>query len=146
MKKNIQPQYFLVQFNEVAEKIAELLPLHRRSVEEPPKPDWMQYMAASDLGQCWAAIAVNDGKLIGYSVYLTGNDINQKGKTTADNTAFFVLPDYPGVGLKLLKSAHELLLKLGINEINYTLGDVRSAKILKRMKPSKTYTVYSFHE
>lgn len=145
MKNGIQAQYFVVKFNEVADKIAVLLAKHRQSVEETPKPDWKQYMAASDAGQCWAAIAVCEGELVGYSVYITGADINHKNKIVADNTAFFVLPDFPGVGLKLLKSAHELLLKLGINEINYTLGDVRSAKILKRMKPAKTYTVYSFN-
>jgi GNAT superfamily N-acetyltransferase len=146
MKDISQLQFFLVKFDEVAEKVAFLLSKHRQSVEETPKPDWKQYLAASEAGQCLAAIAVDDNKLVGYSVYIAGDDINHKGKVTAENTAFFVLPEYPGAGLKLLKSANELLLKLGAKEINYTLGDIRSAKILKRMKPSKTYTVYSFHE
>lgn len=140
-----QVQFFLVKFSEVAQQIAELLTKHRQSVEEAPLPDWEQYLAASDAGQCWVAIAVKDGQLVGYSTYVTGKDINHRDRVTADNTAFFVLPDNPGVGLRLLKSAHELLLKLGANEVNYVMGDIRSAKILKRMKPTKTYTVYSFH-
>lgn len=139
-------EYAIVRFGEVAEKIAECLPLHKDAVYGAAKLDWQQYLAASDAGVCWAAIAVNDSKLVGYSVYLTGRNMNHRDITYADNTGFFVRPEYSGIGVRLLKEAHKMLYRLGVNEISYALADERVEKLIKRLKPQQTFRMYSFHE
>lgn len=136
--------YLIVRFSEVAEKIAELLPLHKDAVYGAAKLDWAQYLSASDAGQCWAVIAVKDKNLVGYAVYVTGRNMNHRDIITADNTGFFVKPEYRGIGLTLIKSAHQFLKKMGAHEINYCLADKRVEKLISRLKPSKTFRVYSF--
>lgn len=138
-------QFLLVKFNEVAERIAELLPYHKDAVYGPAKLDWEQYLAASDANQCFAVVAMDGDKLVGYSVYMIGRNVNHRDLICADNTGFFCLPKYVGLGCKLIKESHRLIKLIGVHEFNYILRDERVEKLIKRMKPSQTFTVYSFN-
>lgn len=141
--------YDFVPFHEVAEEIAKNLETHYDDVDFKddygrPNLDWDSYLGQSLDGSCRAVTARDKGKLVGYSVYCIGVNMNHKTNIEAANTGIFIDKAYRGkITTTLLRKADEELKKLGVMEVNYILNDDRIGILLKRVKYKARHTVWS---
>lgn len=86
----------------VADVLAEIEPLLRAHWEEiaahkdkiPLAPDYDQYRKLEELGKLLICTARDDGKLVGYSIYLVHRGIHYSKNIVATNDVFYIAPEY----------------------------------------------------
>ena len=141
--------YDFVPFHEVAEEIAKNLEAHYDDVDKKdnygrPNLDWENYLAQSRMGACKAVTARDNGKLVAYSVFCMGVNMNHKTIVEATNTGIWVHPDYRGkITLELVRNSDDFLRNAGVMETTYILMDERIGALLKRAKYQPRHTVWS---
>lgn len=141
--------YKIVPFHEVGELIAANLVNHYDDVSLKdaygrPDVDWTTYLQQSMAGRCVAIIAKIKDKIVAYSVFIVGNNINHKSFIEATNTAMFIDKEYRGkITSQFLKKTNEFLKNYGVNEILYILLDDRLGNLLKRQKFEAKHKVWS---
>jgi hypothetical protein len=67
-----------------------------------------------------------NGRMFGYLITVFGPKMEYLGETEALNTAFYVSPDMPGIGLRLLRSSADALMQRGIDTLYMRAGIVGS--------------------
>jgi len=141
--------YDFVPFHEAAGEIAQNLETHYDDVavkDEYGRPnlDWENYLAQSEMGSCKAVTARDGGRLVAYSVFCMGVNMNHKTVIEAANTGIWVHPDYRGkITLELVRNSDEFLKAAGVMETTYILMDERIGALLKRAKYKPRHTVWS---
>ena len=145
---NTKMIYDFVSFHEVAEELAKNLENHYDDVKEKddygrPDLDWDIYLQLSLAGKC-KVVTAREGKLVGYSVFCIGNNLNHKGVIEASNAGIFIDKEYRGkITLELIRLSDEYLKEIGVMETIYVLKDDRIGTLLKRAKYKARHTVWS---
>jgi hypothetical protein len=139
-------EFNFVPFHLVAGEIAPNVARHYREMTDgddygPPNIDWDTYIQASVNGQCMTVTARDNGKLIGYSVYVIGNNPRYKHIIEADSNGIFLEKEYRGK-INFFKEADKFLKKIA-HETNYTLSDERVGKMLERNGYKSSYKIWS---
>lgn len=141
--------YNFVPFHLVAKEIAKNLEQHYDDVDLKddygrPDLDWDSYLELSLAGKCKVIIVRKDERLIAYSVFCIGNNLNHKRIIEAANTGIFINKEYRGkIILEIVRKSDEFLRNLGVNEINYIIKDKRIGLLLKRVKYKAKHTIWS---
>ena len=141
--------YDFVPFHEVAEEIAMNLEKHYDDVDKKdgygrPNLDWDTYLAHSKAGSCMAVTVRENGKLVAYSVFCMGVNMNHKTVIEATNTGMWIDEKYRGkIIQELIRNSDDFLHNAGVMEIIYILMDERIGTLLKRAKYTPKHTVWS---
>ncbi len=141
--------YDFVPFHEVAGEIAKNLETHYNDAELKdsygrPNLDWDNYLAQSVAGSCRAVTARDNGKLVGYSVFCVGVNINHKTIIQASNIGMFVWKKYRGkIAMDLIRNSDEFLRQIGVMEVMYVMQNKRLGSLLKRAKYDDKYVVWA---
>ena len=141
--------YDFVPFHEVAGEIASNLEKHYDDVDRKedygrPNLDWDSYIAASKAGSCMAVTARETGKLVAYSVFLMGVNMNHKTIIEATNTGIWIDENYRGkIVQDLIRNSDDFLINAGVMETMYILSDERIGVLLKRAKYKPKHTLWS---
>jgi GNAT superfamily N-acetyltransferase len=124
--------------------IEELKPLTVRHYEEvalhkgdvPLDPDWNKYKRLVELGFVMFVGARNNGKLVGYSLFIMADMIHYRTTRLADNDVLYLSPEYRQgmAGVKMIKFCEAELKQQGIKKILWHVKQARDfRKILYRM-------------
>jgi len=98
----------------LAEAKKDILPLLQMEWEEAGlgfgfgiDPDWKQYVSMEDSGMLYVFTARDEGKLVGYIVFLMTPSLHHRGLKNATMDLFYILPEYRKglLAMKLLKFA-----------------------------------------
>lgn len=96
-----------------------------------PEVDWDSYLSVSFAGLCWVVTARDKAVLVGYSIFIIGNNPRHKNLIEANNGGFFVEKPYRGkLGRLLTKKSDEYLQAMGVHETHYTESDDRVGRML----------------
>ena len=136
-----------VPFHQIAGIIAPDVERHYEEIKDlddygPPNIDWDYYINASLAGQCLAAVLIKDEKLVGYSVFMIGNNPRYKHMKQASNEAIYIEPEHRGHGLSFIKETDDYLKKIGVDEVFYAWADSRTSKILQRLGYKPKYKLW----
>lgn len=108
----------------------------------PPDVDWDMYESASRSGQCRVVTVRDNGKLIGFSIFVISTNQRYKNRIEANSDGIFLEKPYRGqLSKALLNKSDEYLQAIGVHETNYTLSDDRIGRMLPGYK--STYKVWS---
>lgn len=82
-------------------------------------PDYELYQLLEVKGMLHITTIRDEGKLIGYAIYVISPNIHYKSLKVAESDIFFLKKDYRnmGVGKQLLIHAEKHLVSLGVNKI-----------------------------
>ena len=144
-------QYQLERFSDVIDEAQPLLVQHWEDVALNQdtvalNPDWDAYAFMDSMDRLHIITARDNGKLVGYVVYLTSLWLHYKDQVIADGDIFWLHPDYRKgmTGVKLLKEAENALRAKGVNFIiNKVKLHKDVGKIFDRLGYSAVETVYS---
>jgi len=112
----------------------DLFKLHANEASEhldkiPLDPNFEQYFKLEELNKIEVHTARDDGKLIGYSLWLLGRHIHYKKSLTATSTLIYLLPQYRNG-------------TTGFTFIRWTIEEIKKRKpqrILMSVKPSNDF-------
>jgi GNAT superfamily N-acetyltransferase len=85
----------------------------------PLDPNWDMYFRAEDAGHVCAITARCDGELVGYVNYIIVPNLHYRSLLVADGDIFWLAPEHRKglIGMKMLRHAEVVLLRLGVNKI-----------------------------
>lgn len=86
----------------------------------PLKPDWGKYKRMADAGIIHLTTAREDGKLIGYLVYIVSHHLHYSTSLTAYADVLYLVPEKrsgSGVGLRLIRFAEKDLKLKGVQRV-----------------------------
>ncbi len=141
--------YEFVRPDVVAEEIEQNLERHYEDADfrddyGRPDIDWEAYASLSLMGKCGVVTAREDGQLIGYAVFVIGNDLNHKSQIVASNTGFFIHKSHRGkIVDKFLNEAERFLKGYGVTKTTYMLTDNRLGRLLRRKGFNSKFTIWS---
>lgn len=86
----------------------------------PLDVDWGRYFAMERAG-CLRGITVRrNGKLIGYSAFITTPHLHYKSTPYAINDVFYIDPEHRGLaGVRLIQQSEKLLREIGVRKVLY---------------------------
>lgn len=125
--------------NSVLEEVKPLLQKHWEEVAHykdiPLDPDYTQYILLQDLNMLRSFSARDDnGKLIGYAVFLVKKHPHYKQHLYAMQDIIFIDPDRRGIGVFLIKFCDEELRKIGVHVVSHHVKFSHNwSSILERM-------------
>lgn len=143
--------YEFIPVYEIAGDIVKNLDTHYNEASEASKDEFGkaninfdEYFGLSNARRCMAVIAKDVNKLVAYSVFIIGNDINHKHVVNAINTGFFIQKEYRGkITNEFLKQTDIFLKTMGVTKINYAISDKRLGLLLKRKGFKPAMTIWS---
>ena len=113
----------------------------------PLAPDWERYHQMEFAGALHITTARDErGFIVGYAVFLVGENAHYKGLTVADGDIFYLHPSYRQglAGLSMLRAAEDLLREVGVNMIvNKDKMHAPLGIVFKRMGYEPIETVYA---
>jgi len=144
-------QFAEENFYEVLQEIAPLLHEHWQEIalnkdEVPLSPVWDIYKNLFDGGKLKVITAREDGKLVGYTVYIVAPSLHYASELFADADIFWLAPEYRKgmTGLKLFRYAEAVLKEAGVTQIfNKIKLHFDIGKVFERMGYSAVERVYS---
>ena len=91
--------------------------LHKEVI--PLDPDWNRYDLLDAVGDLVCITARDDGKMIGYSVFILTNHLHYKSTRMASNDVLFLHPDYRKgrIGIRLIEHSERHLRTLDVKKI-----------------------------
>lgn len=104
--------------------------------ERPLEPDLGKYAELEKLARLFCIIARSNGKLVGYSVWITDTHLHYKSSVMAANDVIYVVPEYRqrGLGIRLIKESERLLFAAGVENILFHVKAKKDwSAILQRM-------------
>jgi len=112
------------------------------ALHDEPNIDMDYYLTMSDAGQCIAVVLLDDGEIVGYSVFIIGNASNHKHIKEAVNTALWVKKEYRGKwSFTLVREAEKILFAM-VDEISYNVPSDRIGCFLGKLGYKSQYTVW----
>ena len=92
------------------------------SKQFPLNPRYDQYLVLQEQGYLCCITARDEGKLVGYILYLMVRHLHYNDCLTAQDDVYFVQKEYRKgrVGLRLFQNGEKYLKKLGVNRIILT--------------------------
>lgn len=140
--------YKLVPFHTIGHYVAQNADNHHSTMleektEASPRIDWEYFLTLSQQGQCIASVMQVDNEVRGYSVFVLGNDTLYKDRLEATNQALYIEPEFRSHTQEFLKETNKLFKDLGVQSINYILGNERLGKLMSRVGFKDKYTVWS---
>lgn len=142
-------KFDLVPAHEIADELAPNLSRHHSEMHVGDDNgdlniDWDAFFQASLAGKFVAVTLRNEGKLVGYSLFLLGNNPRHKHILEAQGCGIHIEKEFRGQGLKLVRKADELLKAIGIQKTEYILNDSAMGKLLSRCGYKPNYTIWSY--
>lgn len=111
------------RLQDIRTEIEPLLPEHWEEValdQDTIKldPDWEQYKRLEDLGMLLCITAREDGRLVGYAIWMITKSLHYKGYVFADNDVFFLLKSHRKWmnGYRLLTESFKILKQHGAHK------------------------------
>lgn len=128
-------------FSQCVNDLLYLLPEHWKEVAHykdkiPLSPMFEVYEQLDKAGKLFNVIMREDGKVIGYSVYILNRHPHYSTCLCACNDILFLTPEKRNhnLGLKLILEADNLLIDAGINRITYHIKPEHDfSPLLKRL-------------
>lgn len=107
----------------------------------------LDFQAYYDLEKAGSTIAftarTDEGKLIGYCIFLLYSHLHHRTKLVASQDVIYVDPAYRTCGLKLLRYTETELKALGVNYILQSAPKIsRLGKVLERLGYEELETLY----
>lgn len=109
----------------IMDEVKSLILHHWRDVsdgsEGEPDPQWDTMLKLEEQG-IWKTITARDeGKLVGYIMFIVAPHLHYRKILVAHDDAFFMLRDYRKGhnGIKLFQYAEQYLREIGVNRITY---------------------------
>jgi len=95
--------------------------------------DWATYEDLSRNDLSYAVIAKNDNQIIAYSCYNLTIDLNNAAYSIGYNVAIFIKREFRGkLVIEFLKECDKLLKSKNVQQVLYTVSDIRIGKILEK--------------
>lgn len=128
-------------YNQIIEDITSILPEHWQEVAHykdkiPLSPIFEAYAELDKRGQLFIVAMRDNGKLIGYSIYIINRHIHYSTCLCACNDLLYLLPENRNhnLGIKLILESDNLLVDHGINRITYHVKPEHDfSPLLKRL-------------
>lgn len=120
----------------------ELIEMHYQEIAPdkdhiPLDPDWALYDALENSGNLVCFTARDDGKMIGYSVFILRYHLHYRTTKFAANDVIYVHPDYrkgTSVGRELIKRSMQELKEYGVTKVQWHVKLYQDwSPILRRM-------------
>lgn len=134
----------LEEFKPMLDKHWEEIALHKDSIKL--NPDYEKYQVLEDIGMLKVFTARDDGKPVGYAIFMCDSHIHYKDTLWAKMDILYILPEYRNarVGMRLIKFAESCLTEDGVDVIMLGTKTHKSfARLLEYMGYSETETFYS---
>lgn len=82
-------------------------------------PDWQRYRRIDAEGLLSVTTAREEGKLVGYQVYIVTPHLHYKSSLTALSDVLYLAPEHRQgtTGIRLMKAAEEALVKRGVQKV-----------------------------
>jgi GNAT superfamily N-acetyltransferase len=115
---------------EILQELPELFYKHWKEASYKPgfifDPDWQKYLESDIAGGLFILTARAEGKLVGYYFANLFTHIHYKGISCAFVQGYYLLPEYraAGNGIRLLKTAENILKKRGIRMLYISCGEL----------------------
>jgi GNAT superfamily N-acetyltransferase len=112
----------------------EELTLHKEHVKL--NPDFNRYKALADSGILQIVTARDQGRLVGYSIWVVNTNLHYQDCVMANNDVLYLHPDYRKgtLGIKLIKESEKILKDQGVIKILWHIKHAKDFRnILYRM-------------
>lgn len=144
-------QFSEENFYDVVGEIGPLLCDHWEAIalnkdNVPLDPVWDKYKFLWDSGSLKIITAREDGRLVGYAIYVVSQSLHYATETFADADIFWLSPEYRKgtAGMRLFKYAEDSLKKRGVTQIlNKVKLHFDVGKVFERMGYTPIERVYS---
>lgn len=108
---------------ELLEEVKPLLEKHWQEIAHykdiPLDPAYDLYLALQDAGMIRVYITRDEGKIIGYAVFVVRPNLHYKSCLTATEDVIFVDPERRGFGMFFIKWCDEELRKMGVQVVTH---------------------------
>lgn len=142
-------EYAFEPFHKMAGDLAPNIVRHHQSMNQGDDYgdinfDWNSYIQGGMAGSCMVATARDDGKLVGYAIFMIGANPRHKHIFEAQGNGLYVEPEYRGrVSNELMAKAEHFLTEYGVDRIHHIINDETLGKLLGRKGYKSEYKVWS---
>lgn len=110
----------------------------------PLDPDWTKYRALDSMGFLAVFTAREEGKLIGYSIFLVGHHPHFKTSIQANQDILFISPEKRGFGSHFISWCDQNLKNDGVKVVNIHVNkDHDFGPMLERLGYENVDKIYS---
>lgn len=142
-------EYDIQPLHAVAKELEPFIEGHfheSREEEEGFAPDKAGYLQASFYGNCLVVTAREEGKIVGYSIFIISRYARNTDAIKADNHGFYVDQRYRGkLGGALLDRAHAMLKNLSISQIDYINDSEAFGRFITRKGAKCAAKIWRFY-
>ena len=136
--------------SKLIEEITPILDVHRVELQAEDmrlNPDWESYYLMDKMNKLVTLVARDDdNKIVGYSVYIVGNNMHYKDYLYAIEDVFYVVQDRRStkIGYNLVKMSEEVLKGMNVDVITHHAKFINTfATFLERLGYRKIETMLS---